>query len=614
MGKSVQLANIARSPKRHTPFVSIAFVAIATLALWSPALASAAKPLGYAWSSGGHELRSRKDVAPGACNQWPARRRSLRRKCRSRPKGFAAIVGGNVLTSTAEAPWSVLVVAAVGSSSFICTGSIIDATHVVTAAHCTFPEGSSVQFAPSAYRVRAGIVDATPSGDRTKEQQSEVSAVRIYPGYIPGKLGDDVAELILEQPLEFSDAVRPIAFVAASSHTLGGATLYGWGLSGSPEILDYRERSLDGSLLPSYYCSHGYPSIICSRSPVGESCGGDSGGGFVLQSNPTVLAALDEFGARPCSSANLDGLVDLSSPGISSWLSGDEAPTLAPRAEQPASLGGDANVGGTATCSSPPWSTQTSLSFLFLDANSLEVLQVGPTTYPLTQRDIGRKLECAALASNSGGVTTAVSGTLATIAPSVIPILVLNVDRSGGVTATHNASIPLVLHLSVAGRNGHVALDRTLGGGSDGAVNLSALPVGQYVLCLTSDPAWIYARASNCLSWARSGSSPRLFHVRQRRFRRSHWIVRAAVEDGLIRTRVQVIWTLARCNRCKAKVVAHKATLYARTLLASPRVPTGWQASLVVKFPSVTVTGVPYESGIYSSRLPRRLSRTGSRG
>ena len=46
------------------------------------------------------------------------------------------IVGGNT-AQDGEWPWMVLLKINSGGSTFLCGGTIIDATHVLTAAHCT---------------------------------------------------------------------------------------------------------------------------------------------------------------------------------------------------------------------------------------------------------------------------------------------------------------------------------------------------------------------------------------------------------------------------------------------------------------------------------------------
>src|SRR5262249_38702981 len=62
------------------------------------------------------------------------------------------VVGGHAV-DVRDAPWSVLVIHRAGASTGLCSGVIIDATHVVTAAHCAVEDG--VPAPASALTIRA---------------------------------------------------------------------------------------------------------------------------------------------------------------------------------------------------------------------------------------------------------------------------------------------------------------------------------------------------------------------------------------------------------------------------------------------------------------------------
>src|ERR1700733_6935228 len=67
------------------------------------------------------------------------------------------ITGGPAVVSTTEAPWSVLIEAHADGQSMQCSGSILDATHILTAAHCTFDEATQQRISPREVTVTAGV-------------------------------------------------------------------------------------------------------------------------------------------------------------------------------------------------------------------------------------------------------------------------------------------------------------------------------------------------------------------------------------------------------------------------------------------------------------------------
>jgi secreted trypsin-like serine protease len=99
----------------------------------------------------------------------------------------------------------VYVEARLDGGSTQCSGALISATEVLTAAHCA-------QSDPSRYRVFAGWSQG-PDGQSGPvfDQVRPVSAVRVHPGYnaAAGYL-DDVAVLELPEPFDLGPRVSPI--------------------------------------------------------------------------------------------------------------------------------------------------------------------------------------------------------------------------------------------------------------------------------------------------------------------------------------------------------------------------------------------------------------------
>src|SRR4051812_21631239 len=84
------------------------------------------------------------------------------------------VVGGNIVTSPEEAPWSAFITAAGASGTSLCSGSIIAADRVLTAAHCVLDGAQPL--APGAFSVVAGIVDGRLGGDWSRIQTRQVAS------------------------------------------------------------------------------------------------------------------------------------------------------------------------------------------------------------------------------------------------------------------------------------------------------------------------------------------------------------------------------------------------------------------------------------------------------
>lgn len=330
----------------------------------------------------------------------------------------AASIGGSTVPSPREAPWSVLLTMegrdGTGAS---CSGSIVDAEHVVTAAHCTYDGDAPRPL--DAYAVAAGVVDSSRDGDHGEEQVRAVSSVRVAPGFAPGQFGDDVAVLRVEPPFELSaNGITAISLVDQGSGAAAGDTarLFGWGQveNGRSDGMLHR---LDQGLLEQWQCTFGVPSMLCAWSATGAACAGDSGGGLVTASDPPVLLGVSNFviySASACAAGNLTAYADLSTAEIHAWLLGAADPPQAPRGGIRPLLRGDLESGGTAICDTPEWTgaPATTTKFLYSAPGSYatQVVQEGPAnTYALGPEDVGRRLTCVSVAENDGGTTEAAS-------------------------------------------------------------------------------------------------------------------------------------------------------------------------------------------------------------
>ena len=182
-----------------------------------------------------------------------------------------AIVNG----STAEVtPWQVSLQ---DDEGHFCGGSIVDASTIVTAAHCL--EGVSA----SDMTIRAGVSNAT---DNTG-QDRKVTSLDSHPQYARNEVGD-IAIVKLSTPLTFNSNVQPIA-LATPSDVRGAttATVTGWGaVSEDGESSDVL-LSADVPLVDDTTCSTQLGidamSELCAGGSGLDSCYGDSGGPLVIR-------------------------------------------------------------------------------------------------------------------------------------------------------------------------------------------------------------------------------------------------------------------------------------------------------------------------------------------
>jgi hypothetical protein len=340
------------------------------------------------------------------------------------------INGGPAVVSTSAAPWSVLIDARTDGPSTECSGSILDATHILTAAHCTFDETTWQTIPAREITVTAGVDELDGGVDSGDPQKVRVGSVAVDPGYEPGLYGDDVALLTLGRPLELEPAVAPIRLVAVNTAPAAGlpVVLFGWGQVASGKG-DRHEHSLAELIVPPWQCESGVPAALCAAAAAGTACSGDSGAGLVVPGRHPTLVGVEDYSLGPlCRPGDINVYADAASPEIARWLAGGMTATLAPRTSGSPSLWGRSSVGGVVTCRSPSWSGAPHVSLEFIDVTTSTLVQRGADTYRIEPAQSGHELECMAVAQNSGGETAALSGALTVTAreephsaPRIIP-------------------------------------------------------------------------------------------------------------------------------------------------------------------------------------------------
>jgi Trypsin len=353
------------------------------------------------------------------------------------------IVGGQE-ASVSQFPWQVFVLRTTdeGRTTTLgsCGGSILDASHVLTAAHCVDQEGTTTRYPAEDFTVLAGASDVSryvssgrvPSG----AQESSVSSVRTHPYYsVLPEIKDDVAVLTLSEPLELAaekNAVA-IALVPAGATPAPGTTLTvsGYGKENGAQGTEPSGKLFSTTLtaLGSDACREtvGVNSavLLCATGASSATCQGDSGGP-VIEGNPAVEVGTVDFGPEGCPTGQVDGFTNLAAAEVRAFIEGNETPPVAARPISPPAIKalGAAPVDfSPLSCEPGTWSGSPTFSYTFqLENSSSQALQNGPSNvFTPPPSLVGDQLVCVVQASNPGGVSTDRSASTPAIAVDTAP-------------------------------------------------------------------------------------------------------------------------------------------------------------------------------------------------
>jgi hypothetical protein len=207
------------------------------------------------------------------------------------------IVNGDGV-SIDDHPWQVFLDIFRGQDEFACGGSIRDATHVVTAAHCVVnPDGDYPEIsAPGDLQVGYGSANI---GTLTYD---DVAAVTVDPRYqrVLGSNAYDDAVLTLAAPIPFGEGgAAPQAIPFATEKELddafdSGGFVTGWGTTEEGGEIP-ADENLRGAALPlqndsacDFEYGDGYFAalMICAGGSGTDTCQGDSGGPLTIDTDP----------------------------------------------------------------------------------------------------------------------------------------------------------------------------------------------------------------------------------------------------------------------------------------------------------------------------------------
>jgi secreted trypsin-like serine protease len=300
-----------------------------------------------------------------------------------------------------------------------CGGSILDATHVITAAHCLYDTVAPGQAAPaSSLDVLAGTDTLVESGPPAGEPPIHVLATSFDPQYDPNTTDHDAAILTLASPISFGTA-EPISILGDQAFAQAGdaVNVSGWGItdpsdsnSYSPDLQYVTTHVVDQATCNAAYRGAITDRMICAGEAGKDSCQGDSGGPLVADADPGPsrvewqLVGIVSTGYG-CALDGFPGIYTRAfEPSIESFLTSD--PPQAPVQTGAVTLTGAPEPGQTLTCDPGAWDGDPTFTYSFGAAAG------SSPDYVVTSADAGRTITCTVQARNAGGFGSARSAGL----------------------------------------------------------------------------------------------------------------------------------------------------------------------------------------------------------
>ena len=208
------------------------------------------------------------------------------------------IVGGNT-AADGEFPFLVRLYINIGNSSYLCSGSLLSPTWVITAAHCL--DGA----AASGVLIRAGSNQKSSGGEIVGARQ-----LYMHPSYNRGTFDNDIALINLSAAVTApkTGSISRLSNNESSAMPEGSAVwVAGWGTtaSGGNTSENLLKVSVNVSYAESCAANSSYFSyeltnnMICAGVPTGgkDACQGDSGGPLFRYDNNNIwLAGIVSWG------------------------------------------------------------------------------------------------------------------------------------------------------------------------------------------------------------------------------------------------------------------------------------------------------------------------------
>lgn len=212
-------------------------------------------------------------------------------------RASSEIVGGTVVSPGAYPFQVALIDHRYGKKRFrrqFCAGSLLDAWHVLTAAHCVKGRETTQ---PRNLRVAIGLTVL----NRDPGQMRDVASITVHPEFSPKTFRNDVAILRLASPVDLA-TVTPIRLAGPADQILEAPdtalTIIGWGsvrphiagkhAKNKPPKYAHSLRKTQVPVVAASQCARNFagkhdgtfdPAVmLCAGQPGRDTCTGDSGG------------------------------------------------------------------------------------------------------------------------------------------------------------------------------------------------------------------------------------------------------------------------------------------------------------------------------------------------
>jgi secreted trypsin-like serine protease len=330
-----------------------------------------------------------------------------------------------------------------------CGGTIRDATHVITAAHCVAGENAR------AISVVADVVSRAGAGATQVRTAAAITSSPLYTVVA----GHDVAVLTLAAPLVLGPDVAALPPAPVGDPDVGRkAIISGWGLmdpnstaAAQPDELRWAAVDVEDPARCSGYASaFDADSMLCAGRTGGpvttDACQGDSGGPLArvaagAEGDPTPAAAdaligIVSFG-RGCGDPNYPGVYTrLTEADNNALATAPNPPARAEPLSAPAVTGVPA-IGTTLTCSPGTWTdARAQISYRWVSARldaqgrpqDLRPEQTGPAL-ALTDALTDRIVTCIAQAANAGGLREQQAHAVGPVTAAAAPVAAQNATK-----------------------------------------------------------------------------------------------------------------------------------------------------------------------------------------